>query len=156
MRAGSAIVLVGWSLGGLFARELAKRQPHAVAKVITMGTPFSGSMRQTMPGARIRRLPATPWTSHPIDTDMAQKPPVETVAMWSARDGVISPAFRQRSSGRTRPGAPAALHPYGLHLLAGGDRDVLSELDFPPSIENRRRAVRGGRLRSPRTDPKGR
>lgn len=39
------LVLVGWSLGGLFARELALRHPDKVAKVITMGSPFSGSRR---------------------------------------------------------------------------------------------------------------
>ena len=33
-------VLIGWSLGGLFARETAKRQPQRVAKVVTMGSPF--------------------------------------------------------------------------------------------------------------------
>lgn len=33
------ISLVGWSLGGLYARELARRYPHMVRQVITMGTP---------------------------------------------------------------------------------------------------------------------
>src|SRR5690606_28495105 len=37
------VVLVGWSLGGIFARELAKRRPDLIAKVVTMGSPFSGS-----------------------------------------------------------------------------------------------------------------
>ena len=42
---GRPVTLVGWSLGGLFAREVAKRQPDLVGKVITMGTPFSGDRR---------------------------------------------------------------------------------------------------------------
>ena len=42
---GRKVVLIGWSLGGLYAREIAKRQPQAVAKVISMGSPFSGSPR---------------------------------------------------------------------------------------------------------------
>jgi pimeloyl-ACP methyl ester carboxylesterase len=39
---GEPVALVGWSLGGLFAREVACRLPESVARVITMGTPFSG------------------------------------------------------------------------------------------------------------------
>jgi triacylglycerol esterase/lipase EstA (alpha/beta hydrolase family) len=41
------VVLIGWSFGGLYAREVAKLRPHLVDRVITMGTPFSGrSARQ--------------------------------------------------------------------------------------------------------------
>src|SRR5690606_1410431 len=43
-RYGQKVVLVGWSLGGVFARELAKRHPELVAKVVTMGSPFSGTL----------------------------------------------------------------------------------------------------------------
>jgi thioesterase domain-containing protein len=39
------VSLVGWSLGGLYARELAKRQADKVASVITLGSPFSGDAR---------------------------------------------------------------------------------------------------------------
>lgn len=44
-REGRKVHLVGWSLGGLYAREYAKHHPGHVASVITMGTPFSGSRR---------------------------------------------------------------------------------------------------------------
>src|SRR3546814_15081748 len=37
--------LIGWSLGGLIAREYAKYAPDRVAKVITLGSPFSGDLR---------------------------------------------------------------------------------------------------------------
>jgi pimeloyl-ACP methyl ester carboxylesterase len=37
------VYLVGWSLGGIFAREVAKLHPECVAKVVTMGSPFSHS-----------------------------------------------------------------------------------------------------------------
>jgi len=39
------VALVGWSLGGLYARELAKLHPERITKIITMGSPFSGSRR---------------------------------------------------------------------------------------------------------------
>ena len=39
------VALVGWSLGGLYARELAKRRADSVSMVVTLGTPFSQSLR---------------------------------------------------------------------------------------------------------------
>ena len=41
-RSGRKVSIVGWSMGGLFARELAKRAPEAVRQVITLGSPFTG------------------------------------------------------------------------------------------------------------------
>ena len=35
-------MLVGWSLGGVFAREVAKLRPELVETVVTLGSPFSG------------------------------------------------------------------------------------------------------------------
>jgi hypothetical protein len=45
-KAGGPVAVIGWSLGGLYARELAKRRPCDVALVITLGTPFSVSLRR--------------------------------------------------------------------------------------------------------------
>ena len=42
---GRKLSLVGWSLGGLYARELAKQAPHAVRAVVTLGSPFAGPMQ---------------------------------------------------------------------------------------------------------------
>jgi pimeloyl-ACP methyl ester carboxylesterase len=39
-RHGRPVSVLGWSLGGIFARELARRSPHAVRQVITLGSPF--------------------------------------------------------------------------------------------------------------------
>src|SRR5512140_549565 len=38
---GRCVSLVGWSLGGVYARELAKRCPQVVRQVITLATPFN-------------------------------------------------------------------------------------------------------------------
>ena len=91
-REGQPLVLVGWSLGGLFAREIAHRHPSAVAMVITMGTPFSGDRRANN-AWRIYQV----ITGHAVDTPpvgeraFGAKPPVPTIALWSARDGIVSP-----------------------------------------------------------------
>lgn len=85
------VTLVGWSLGGVMARELAKKHPGKVAKVITMGSPFSGSLRANN-GWRAYQAIAGHRVDEPeIDTVVSEKPPVETVAFWSPRDGVVAP-----------------------------------------------------------------
>jgi pimeloyl-ACP methyl ester carboxylesterase len=90
-RHGCKVVLIGWSLGGIYARELAKRQPQAVAKVITMGSPFSGSPRANNVWRAYQFITGHSVDAPPIPADLAAKPPVETIALWSANDGVIAP-----------------------------------------------------------------
>ncbi len=91
-RYGREVVLLGWSLGGLYARELAKRQPDKVAKVISMGSPFSGSPRANNAWRVYQFITGHSVDAPPIEADLAAKPPVETVALWSPLDGVIAPA----------------------------------------------------------------
>jgi pimeloyl-ACP methyl ester carboxylesterase len=90
-RHGQKVVLVGWSLGGLFARELAKRQPSSVAKVISMGSPFSGSPRANNAWRAYQFITGHSVDAPPIEAELSVKPPVETVALWSANDAVIAP-----------------------------------------------------------------
>jgi pimeloyl-ACP methyl ester carboxylesterase len=90
-RHGRPVALVGWSLGGLFAREIARRQPDAVSRVITMGTPFSGDRRANNAWRAYQLITGHPVDEPPIECDFAAKPPVPTIALWSPRDGVIAP-----------------------------------------------------------------
>lgn len=90
-RAGEPVYLVGWSLGGLFARELAKLHPDAVAKVITMGTPFSYSPRANNAWRIYQFVAGHRVDAPPVAQDITAKPPVETVALWSANDGIVHP-----------------------------------------------------------------
>lgn len=85
------VTLVGWSLGGLFAREIACRQPENVARVITMGTPFSGDPRANNAWRAYQFVTGHAVDQPPIDRSDGAKPPVPTVALWSPRDGVIHP-----------------------------------------------------------------
>ena len=89
-RSGDKVVLVGWSLGGLFARELAHRHPHAVAKVVTMGSPFSHNPRSNNAWRAYQFIAGHRVDEPPVDHDLREKPPVETVALWSPRDGIVS------------------------------------------------------------------
>lgn len=85
------IALVGWSLGGLFGRELAKRRPEMISKVITMGSPFSGSPRANNVWRAYQAITGYRVDQPPIEADLSIKPPVETIALWSDNDGMIAP-----------------------------------------------------------------
>ena len=128
-RQGEALVLVGWSLGGVIARELAKKHPYAVDKVITMGSPFSGSPRANN-GWRAYQAIAGHRVDEPeIDTVLCEKPPVETIAFWSPRDGIVSPKSACGKPGeRDRAIALRCTH-MGFVLSNEGVSALLSELD---------------------------
>jgi pimeloyl-ACP methyl ester carboxylesterase len=67
---GRKVVLIGWSLGGLYAAELANHMPDRIDMVVTLGTPFA--LRASIcPGP----IPA--------------RPAVHTVACWSTRDEIV-------------------------------------------------------------------
>jgi pimeloyl-ACP methyl ester carboxylesterase len=86
------VALIGWSLGGLYAREIARRQPETVSKVITMGTPFSGDRRANNAWRAYQLITGHPVDQPPEECDfLAAKPPVPTIALWSPRDGLIAP-----------------------------------------------------------------
>ncbi len=91
-QAGSPVHLVGWSLGGVFAREYAKRHPDIVASVVTLGSPFSGSPRANNAWRLYQLVAGHPVDNPPVALLPDPKPPVPTYALWSRHDGVIPPA----------------------------------------------------------------
>jgi pimeloyl-ACP methyl ester carboxylesterase len=93
------VTLIGWSLGGVFAREVAKLTADRVDKVITMGTPFSGDPRSNNAWRLYELVAGHKVDDPPIETRIAEKPPVPTLAIWSRRDGIVAPA-----AARGKPG----------------------------------------------------
>lgn len=83
------LVLVGWSLGGLYAREYARRYPEQVKAVITLGSPFSGDPRQNNVWRLYERVAGHSVDDPPIP-NVSDKPPVPHLALWSRRDGLIA------------------------------------------------------------------
>lgn len=86
------VTLVGWSLGGLMAREYAKYAPHRVDRVITLGSPFSGDPRANHAWRVYELVARHRVDAPPIAARMSEKPPVPTTAIWSRHDGLIAPA----------------------------------------------------------------
>jgi pimeloyl-ACP methyl ester carboxylesterase len=97
--AGEPVMLVGWSLGGIYAREVAKARPDLVAKVVTLGTPFSGDRRNNNVWRLYEIVARHPVDRPPAGGDPAVKPPVPTLALWSRRDGLIAPAAARGEPG---------------------------------------------------------
>jgi alpha/beta hydrolase fold len=85
------LTLVGWSLGGLIAREYAKFAPHRVAKVVTLGSPFSGDPRSNNAWRIYEFVAGYKVDAPPVNVTLSEKPPVPTCAFWSANDGVVAP-----------------------------------------------------------------
>lgn len=87
---GHPVTLVGWSLGGIYAREAAKLRPDLVEKVITLGSPFSGDRRNNNVWRLYELVAGHPVDDPPIRSDPSVKPPVPTLAIWSRKDGIVA------------------------------------------------------------------
>lgn len=114
---------MGWSLGGLYARELAKRIPHRVRQVITIGTPFNAGADRSNVGWLYHRLNGSPV---PVDAALALRlrtpPPVPTTSIYSRSDGVV-PWRACRHTGRHRHVRDIEVG--GSHIGMGWNREVL-------------------------------
>ena len=87
---GGKVTLIGHSLGGIYARELAKELPDRIRQVITLGSPF-GEGRDT--GSYPRRLFSALNPDEEITIaqhHLTTPPPVPTTAVYSKGDGVTN------------------------------------------------------------------
>jgi pimeloyl-ACP methyl ester carboxylesterase len=94
----SKVTLIGWSLGGVFARELARRQPDKVRAVITLGSPFNVSPSANNVDSLFRR--ANPGFRPDLDCFARRiaPPPVPCVAIHSKSDGIVAWQCSQEES----------------------------------------------------------
>ena len=84
------VSLIGWSLGGVYARELAKEQPELARCVITLGTPFNGHPRATN-AWRFYEMVSGQSTHDPALIDQIRgTPPCPTTSIYSKTDGVVA------------------------------------------------------------------
>ena len=100
---GRKVSLIGWSLGGVYARELAKEMPHMVRNVITLGTPFGGSHKATNVW-RIYELASGRKVEREAENyDLPAAPPVPTTSIYSRTDGVVAWQASIQSPSKTNP-----------------------------------------------------
>ncbi len=91
---GSRVSIIGWSAGGIYARELARAFPDDVRSVITLGSPFRGN-HQASTAWRVWRLvnrgaDATEAVSDKALVRRAQPLPVPTTCIYSKSDGIVA------------------------------------------------------------------
>ncbi len=88
---GKPVSLIGWSLGGIFARDLARRAPDSVRSVITLGSPFRiarhSQSRATKVFERFSHLHIEHRT-FPLEHD-AEPLPVPATSIYSHFDGIV-------------------------------------------------------------------
>jgi pimeloyl-ACP methyl ester carboxylesterase len=89
-RHGRTVSLVGWSLGGVYARELAKELPDQVRCVITLGSPFSGHPRATNAWRVFEFLSGKSVHDPQLLAGLREPPPVPTTSIFSRTDGVVA------------------------------------------------------------------
>jgi pimeloyl-ACP methyl ester carboxylesterase len=77
-RDGRTVTLIGWSLGGMYARALLQRYPNCVRQIITLGTPY----------AELRHVAAAP--PGPEDNDSYAVAAVPAFSIYSKSDGVVA------------------------------------------------------------------
>jgi hypothetical protein len=86
---GRKISIVGWSLGGIYARELAKLLPHRVRSVISLGSPFSGNPKSTN-AWRVYEFASGQSADEADNVGLVKPPPVPTTAIYSRTDGICA------------------------------------------------------------------
>ncbi len=87
---GSKVSLVGWSLGGVFARMLASKAPDSVRGVVTLGSPLHGSPKATR-AAKVYELLSGRSAHDPRRQKWVRPTPlVPATSIFSRSDGIVS------------------------------------------------------------------
>ena len=153
---GRKVSIVGWSLGGVYARQLAKMMPDHVRQVISLGSPFNGDPRATNAWKLYQYA-----SGHRVeDRDrhmggaISAPAPVPSTAIYSRTDGVCAWRTCIETPGRFREN----IEVYGSHCGLGhnpaavyaiADRLAQPEGEWKPF---ERRGVKGLVFPRPRAD----
>jgi pimeloyl-ACP methyl ester carboxylesterase len=89
--AGGPISVVGWSLGGIYARDLALGLPDMVRGIVTLGSPFSGDLRANNVGRLYDVVSGESVDDVPQEdvAALAGDLPVPATSIYSRTDGVV-------------------------------------------------------------------
>ncbi len=90
---GEKVSLIGWSLGGVMARQLSRRRPDLVRQIISLGSPFVGDPRATNVWKAYERLTGQKLRDASITAQMQESqlaPPVPSTAIYSKEDGIVA------------------------------------------------------------------
>jgi pimeloyl-ACP methyl ester carboxylesterase len=133
------VSLIGWSLGGVYARELAKMMPELVRQVITLGTPFAGDPKATNAWRLFELVSKRRTQNKRVIAALKETPPVPTTSILSYTDGVVAwPLSVEKQSASSETIAVQASHvgmgfnPLVLYAIA--DRLSQPEGNWKPFV----------------------
>ena len=88
---GRKVSIVGWSLGGVYARDLALQAPGMVRYVVTLGSPFANDVRATNATRLYEALSGEAADDNPeLREAIAGDLPVPTTSIYSRTDGIVN------------------------------------------------------------------
>jgi pimeloyl-ACP methyl ester carboxylesterase len=131
------VSLIGWSLGGIFARELARRSPVLVRQVITLGSPFANEPKASNAWRLYEALSGRQVDDWPGREAMKLPPPVPSTAIYTRTDGIVAwQGCREQESAQTQnievEGSHSGLGHNPAVLYAIADRLALPEGEWCP------------------------
>jgi pimeloyl-ACP methyl ester carboxylesterase len=124
------VSLIGWSLGGIYARELARAEPERVRLVVTMASPF-----RDVSATRVASL--FPRRSERRDEDrdrraaLRQPIPVPSTAIYSRSDGIVAWQSCLEDEGPQRENVEVACSHTGMGFHAAALAVVADRLALP-------------------------
>ncbi len=122
------VLVVGWSLGGMFARQLAHRCPDKVRAVVTLASPFSGDLKTNTNVREIYEWIAGHDVNQPPFTLVTDKPPVPTLALWGLRDGIVAPSAARGLAHEVDTAVEIDTHPMGFAVYRPALSRVVAEI----------------------------
>lgn len=88
---GRKVSIVGWSLGGVYARDLALQVPDMVRYVVTMGSPFANDVTATNATRLYEALSGEGVDDNPeLRAAISGDLPVPTTSIYSRTDGIVN------------------------------------------------------------------
>jgi pimeloyl-ACP methyl ester carboxylesterase len=87
---GRKVSLLGWSLGGIYAREMAKELPELARCVITLGTPFTGHPRATRAWRFYEMVSGQSVHDADLTRQIRVAPACPTTSIYSKTDGIVA------------------------------------------------------------------
>jgi len=141
---GGKISLIGWSLGGVYAREMAKEMPDLVRCVITLGTPFTGHPKATNAWRFYNLVSGQQSHDEDLLAEVRKPPPVPTTSIYSKTDGIVAWQASRNAPGAEVenievPGSHIGLGHNPLALYALFDRMAQKEGAWTPFTRHSRR-----------------
>ena len=118
---GRTVSLVGWSLGGAYARLLAAKRPDLVRSVITLGSPFAGNPRSTNAWRVYEGVSGQSANDQARLKYVRPTPPVPTTSIFSRTDGIVA----WRGSVEQESATSENIEVFASHLGLGANASVL-------------------------------